>query len=179
MSTRCQIHVDGHSTIIYKHSGGYPNDNMGKGSGILSNLLPVVKRFIKLRGFDDPDYLSARILHGLMKNNDRDYDRILRRCKREGQKPKDYQFYEDSRDTLGFGIEKYDETLHGDLEYYYVVKKDHVEVLQARKGIGFGGDDRCNIANWEVIRRVDFDGNPYGEKPVKTPVKRRRKELVA
>ena len=68
---------------------------------------------------------------------------------------------------LGYGVEGFTGTFHGDEEYIYVVKKDHVEVRETVGGFGVS-DDSATLANTKVIRRVGFDGPDMRSHAIRT-----------
>jgi len=146
MSTRCQILVDGHSASIYRHSDGYPD-------GVLHDLLPLVREFTAVRG-NDPEYLSAQIVHHLVARHRREIAQLKKGYKDRGET---MGRLGDELPYLGYGVEGFSGTFHGDEAYIYVVKQDHVEVRETVGGFGVSADS-ATLANTKVIRRVGFDG---------------------
>lgn len=111
MSTRCQIgfyYGDNEqpfnkpSALIYKHSDGYEE-------GVMPELLEYLKDPENARNIGDPEYLSAWYLYKLM----------------GGFEEKGYT----SMGRIGFGI---CDGIHGDIEYYYAVYPDKVEIYETR-----------------------------------------------
>ncbi len=146
MSTRCQIIVEGCSAVLYRHSDGYPDGP----SGVLADLLPLVKRFRAVRG-DDPDYLCAQILHGMVAAHHRWANKAKKDWAKRGDK-----FSEECR-YIGYGVEALEGGLHGDLEYLYIVKSDHVEV----RGVNRLFWDSPGLHNTRVEKCVRFNGKTY------------------
>lgn len=141
MSTRCQIIVAGHDAIIYRHSDGYPNGE----HGVLASLVPLVKTFMEYRGAD-PFYLTAHIVADQIR---RHIDACDKRDALEGGFKSDYRF-------LGFGVEAYNDVLHGDIEYLYVVSLDSGVVSVCKPTAKF--DQNPSFINTEVVQVVSFDG---------------------
>lgn len=121
MSTRCQIGV--YSTrpsketikdfeaLLYRHSDGYPDTK----NGVLNDVVPFLKWWKTERGLDDTEYVSARLLQHLCNLYDKasTYD-----------KPSPFT------GTLGHGISR---SFHWDIEYYYAVYPDGVDVYDVRQ----------------------------------------------
>jgi len=86
--------------MIYRHSDGYPGTVDGKERGVLTGLVPYLKRFLKDRGFN-PSCMTARVVG----NETLQY----------GESLKEYgEFF------TGFGIDKAGD-VHGDIEYFYTI----------------------------------------------------------
>jgi hypothetical protein len=145
MSTRCQIGfyeekpevVDAQATgaeaVIYQHSDGYPGSVDGNESGVLSELIPYLRSFIKDRGWD-VSYMAARTLAHLINV----YDQYLIKAGYD-----EFQF-------TGFGIDNLrDHPIHGDIEYYYVVRPGGVDVYE----VGF---DSNGPEDFKLIQTVDL-----------------------
>ncbi len=137
MSTRCQIGIYGKEgvtelknwdALIYRHSDGYP-------SGVLPDIMPFLAYFDRVRGVDDTEYVSARLLQ-YMANL---YDRQAIEWHAQGgisglRSPRRDTEIEDTKKyagTLGHGISK---QFHWDIEFYYAISKDGVRVYEV---IGF------------------------------------------
>jgi hypothetical protein len=115
MSTRCQIQVfdkilvgkvlsveatkEG-EPVIYRHFDGYPGTVDGKERGVLTDLVPYLKRFLKARGFN-PSYMTARIVG----NETLQYGKSLKGCG---------EFF------TGFGVDKAGD-VRGDIAYFYTI----------------------------------------------------------
>ena len=120
MSTRSQILVTRRNydfanlsnrfdePLIYRHSDGYPEGE----HGVIAFLKPFCETFINIRGFDD-SYLAARLIQHMCNKYDSS-------CS---------QHWEDldTIQLLGHGI---DNDIHGDIEYFYVVKPRTIEVYE-------------------------------------------------
>lgn len=143
MSTRSQILVDGHNAIIYRHSDGYPDGE----HGVLASLLPLVKDFMLHRG-PDPEYLTAQIIADQIKRHHDWFENWEKRFNAPLQR--EYRY-------IGFGVEAWGGLLHGDIEYLYIVKTDHVEVRKPKKG--FWGNS--TLANTKRLKLVDFNGDKF------------------
>jgi len=107
VSTRAHIKVEGEEVLIYKHSDGYPDGV----HGVLAWLQPIVTRFVTERGSDE-EYLLAQIIRQAAIQ---DYKKWL--AEPEGK----YKSREPSLDPLGWGLGT---SLHGDIEFLYVIKTD-------------------------------------------------------
>jgi hypothetical protein len=119
MSTRCQCgfispdYIEGkkgknnkkYERLLYFHSDGYPK-------GILPYLIPFLIIFNKKRGLKDISYASAWLMHHMIKARDCDYN-TLEEC-----------------DFLSHGI---DDDLHGDIEYFYEIYPDRLNVYGVNK----------------------------------------------
>jgi hypothetical protein len=109
MSTRCQIafyekesqKLKKPTALIYRHSDGYPE-------GVKPELDEFLPKFLKQRGNNDIEYLSAQFLASMIKNM-HDWSDTLD---------------EDSKNTwsfIGYGICG-DRKFHGDIEFLYALK---------------------------------------------------------
>jgi len=159
MSTRSQVLVHGHNAIVYRHSDGYPDGP----SGVLKALLPLCADFIKFRGFD-PEYLTAHIAAEFIRLHRAWFKRAQRQRMKDG-----YPFGPMDRQTefIGHGVEAWDGVFHGDVEYIYIVHKDHVEVRHGGKGFW----DNSTLANTDLVKKVRFDGKGYGRPRKKDKIK--------
>ncbi len=104
MSTRCHIalykskqqRLSKPSVLIYRHSDGYPE-------GVLPEIMPFLKKWDKIRGMSDIEYLGARLLQHLTNIYDQ-------------WSPSD-----PSSGILGYGISW---AFHWDIEYLYAIYSD-------------------------------------------------------
>ena len=160
MSTRCQVFIEGEgaNVSIYRHSDGYPET----ACGVLRTLLPFINKFVKDRGRDDWSYMAAQLVGMWLMERHESY-------KHEPYKSMKKTSLASFR-WLGYGIEAHDEskgqTFHGDEEYIYVVKQDHVEIRHTLKGFR----DNPVLANTEVIGRRKFNGRKHVVAPVPVEV---------
>ena len=114
MSTRCQIGFyerkeqahDDFKALICRHSDGYPGTVDGKQYGVLPVIIPFLRWFAGARGISNPEYVSALLLQYLCN----EYDNPL-----EGG----------FTGVPGHGICLH---IHGDIEYFYKVYPNAVEV---------------------------------------------------
>ena len=115
MSTRSHIAIfeadskslsENWESLIYRHSDGYPGTVDGKEYGVLSEVVPFVRGFIKKRGWDS-EYMAARLLQHLTNLYDG-----------ESSNPGIY----------GYGIAK---SLHGDIEFLYAIYPSCIKVYDA------------------------------------------------
>jgi hypothetical protein len=109
--------------LIYKHSDGYPE-------GTLPLLKEFCEAFNKQRGLEDSEYASARYVARLATERDEQLA--------EYRNPIAMEEF----DFLGIGISK---QLHGDIEYFYAVFPNRIEVY------------RLNQDSWEFKKE---DGTP-------------------
>jgi hypothetical protein len=134
MSTRCHIIIEDPewriSTIIYRHSDGYPQGE----NGVLATLVPFVQRFVHYRGWD-PCYLPAQLLaHMIVK--DREHLRKFYQERVEEMKPGDLRdYYQREVDNvennfLGYGISP---EMHGDTDFVYVITQDAITVYNGNR----------------------------------------------
>jgi len=115
MATRCQIGIyekanmenDKFTALIYRHWDGYPEDK----GGVLAQIIPFIKEFKRLRGYDD-EYLSARLLQYMTNEND---------------KANEGKAGELVSDTLSYGICK---SFHSDIAYFYKIEPNKVKVYK-------------------------------------------------
>ena len=96
MSTRAQMQVEGNPVLIYKHLDGYPD-------GVLPTLEPFLKTFVKRRGWDDSEYMTAQISRAF----------AVEEYKEE---------YFDPYLSWGLGTE-----IHGDLNFFYLIRKNKAD----------------------------------------------------
>ena len=128
MSTRCQIgfyeskdsKIEDPKALIYRHSDGYPGDLPKEEYGVLQDIVPFLRWFKKARGINDTEYVAARLLQWLCNQ----YDGFV-------QMTAPRSFEEDKAFTglLGHGICK---EFHIDIEYYYRIYPDAVEVYDVK-----------------------------------------------
>jgi len=141
MSTRCQIAIysDGEKemeqwdVLIYRHSDGYPGTADGETYGVLADIVPFLRYWKKSRGISDTEYTGARLLQYLCNK----YDESSR------------EFTDDwgvkhpmGVGELGHGICK---GVHGDIEYFYRVYPDVVEVYKSRGSYPSAADMREKV----------------------------------
>jgi len=138
MSTRCQIGIynkkedklEDFEVLIYRHSDGYPGTVSGSQYGVLQELVPFLKYWKKTRGISDTEYCGARLLQKLTNTYDGDMLEI-----EKDRKEKMFT------GILGYGICK---TFHSDIEYFYKVYPDEVQV--------FSVDDFLEERPWTPIK---------------------------
>jgi len=125
MSTRTQIGfyekdsaLENPHTLLYRHSDGYPGDPDKNEYGVLTDLIPFCTNFIKNRGFDI-EYIGARALCYLIHKHTEDLPG------QAGWKDKIYPF----GGFLSYGICR-PGAFHGDIEYYYAVYCDRIDVYE-------------------------------------------------
>ena len=120
MSTRCQIgfygnakevQLDKPEALIYRHSDGYPE-------GVLPDILPFLKIFNEVRGLADAEYASARTLQYLTNLADEHYEKFKQNFQSVIQEP----------NFSGYGICLHG--FHGDIEYYYAIYPNRVDVYE-------------------------------------------------
>jgi hypothetical protein len=120
MSTRCQIGIyktgdcpiDQPASLVYKHSDGYPE-------GVLPLLEPFLARFAAARRLEDTEYLVAWLLFEFMLDHRKWSDKYKKKNPSTG----------DTYSFTGFGICG-DKAIHGDIEYYYRVDPDKVQIFR-------------------------------------------------
>jgi hypothetical protein len=125
MSTRCQIgfYYDDNDlmkpdALIYKHSDGYPD-------GVLPILVPFLKLFQERRGLDDVEYVAAWTMHHLIAEAIGRNKEFYEKYHKDGfNNP---FAYPDGITCLGYGISN---DFHGDLDYYYAVRRNKLEVYK-------------------------------------------------
>jgi len=127
ISTRCQIGIyesneviyyDGlpgnPEVLLYRHSDGYPG-NLDGDIGVVPDILPFLKEFMKVRGYD-VEYMGACLITYLKQFH----------C---GDKLDDKYYGMEvngvSMSILGHGISK---EFHGDIEWYYAIFPDELQV---------------------------------------------------
>ena len=116
MSTRCMIEIDGIDAKLYRHCDGYPGDLEKEECGVLMDIVPFVKDFLKNRGWDT-EYLAARLISHLIVDSDTSSSKW--------RKTWDKNWSPDEKEYTGFGICN---NYHSDIEYLYKVFKDRIEV---------------------------------------------------
>lgn len=148
MSTRCQIGIfekpfeqDGKlnnpEVLIYRHSDGYPEN-----PGVLEPLTNFCKNFIKNRGFD-PTYMGARLLPYLISTHTEDLP---------NQESEDYKGGKKKQGEFGgylsYGIDNPNlkKGIHGDIEYFYAVHEDHIDIYTTNTWNGITAES-FNLVN--------------------------------
>lgn len=154
MSTRCQVWVRGSSAITYRHSDGYPDGECG----VLASLLPFLVAFKKHRGWD-PEYMTAHIVAHFIAERKAWVATRLEEERRE--RPDGDTKYIEQSAYLGHGVEGFDGTFHGDVQYLYVVHEDEVEVRQVT-----GYKDAPTLADTKLLSCVRLNGKVYRRPPV-------------
>lgn len=142
MSTRSQIgfyktkesNIAKPDAFIYRHSDGYPGTENGSEYGVLADIIPFLKWFKNARGIADTEYCSARLLQWLCNH----YDGFVR-----FQMP--YDEKEPLTGVLGHGISN---GFHGDIEYYYRVYPNVVEVYETPYD--------AKPENWVLIKTIEL-----------------------
>lgn len=100
--------------LLYRHSDGYPD-------AVLPDLIPFLKRFAKARGWDEPDYMAARLIQHMCNLDDA-------ACSQFNSSRKKYENCEWS--LIGYGIDG-DRVFYADIEYAYAIKpKFRLEVYK-------------------------------------------------
>lgn len=134
MSTRCMLgfyhseeteerpDLEDPHTLIYRHSDGYPE-------GVLPDIIPMLVYFSKERG-NDPQYQAARVLQYMMNMSDKNANEWRMRQTNNEKKPFDIE-KADTYELLGYGISM---ELHGDIEYYYAIYPDRVDIYKVPMG---------------------------------------------
>ena len=126
MSTRCQIgfydnpkqkNLRKFTALVYRHSDGYPGKEDGSDYGVLTDIVPFLKWFNKERGLSDTEYAAARCLQHLCNTYD---TQVTKDSKQFFGTPNT-----DDAGLLGHGICR---GFHGDIEYFYAVYPDRLEV---------------------------------------------------
>ena len=107
--------------LIYRHCDGYP-------TGILPDIMPFLKKFKDVRG-NDPEYQGAWLLHELLKEHDAYMEKA-------GYK----------NGFTGFGV---CHDFHGDIEYFYAIYPDKVDVYSC------GWD--VPPKDWKLLGTVQID----------------------
>jgi len=136
MSTRSQIGFYGGTekdlnnwqALIYRHSDGYPD-------GVLPDIMPFLKWWKKDTGrHDDTEYTSARLLQYMTNLHDGRYQKHWEKAEEKGL-----------TGVYGHGICK---DFHGDIEYFYAVYPDRVDVYET--DFNFEGDKTIN----EITKKI-------------------------
>jgi len=138
MSTRCQIGIyeskekklKDFEVLLYKHGDGYPE-------GVLPDIIPFLKWWKDQRGIDDSEYAGARLLQWLCNVHDGCFitENVMR-------KNTDYT------GIYGCGICK---DFHGDIEYFYKVYPNKVEIYE----VPFM--EEFDISKFKLIKTVNFN----------------------
>jgi hypothetical protein len=147
MSTRAQIGIyekrptakqllKKWEVLLYRHSDGYPGNHETGEYGVLSDIVPFLRWFDKNQGISDTEYAGARLMQYMCNLHDGVMKDIEDRMRRSGNPHSDVHGY----GTLGYGVCK---TLHLDIEYFYAVYPQGVDIY------------RTNIHNKPV--ETDFD----------------------
>lgn len=127
MSTPCQIGLyenNKRTVLIYGHSDGYPD---GK-NGILNILVPLVKDFIKNRGYYDAMFLSAQIVYKLIENSH------------------NQDYFKDENKYSGFGISQNIVAI----EYFYKIDEFGIEVFET--------PDPWDQDSWKSVKTIYYYG---------------------
>ena len=142
MSTRCQIGfyekegqpLDKWNVLLYRHSDGYPGKADGSEAGVLADIVPYIKAFMAKRGFDI-EYLPARLLEFM--------------CRTHGSSG-GYSFNQVRIGEIETGIYIYGicTEIHGDIEYFYAIYPNRIEVY----GVPFGKPPR----NWTEVESISL-----------------------
>lgn len=149
MSTRCQIgfyeasekDLNNFQALIYRHSDGYPGTPDGKENGVLADIVPFLKWFDTKRGLDDTEYVSARLLQYLCDKHDE--------WARECAKTHEYTVENPGlTGFLGYGICK---SMHGDINYYYAVYPDQLEVWKPTHGDNY---ELSDCSKWKLLDTI-------------------------
>lgn len=119
--------------LIYRHSDGYP-------SAVLPDIIPFLKWWKTVRGISDLEYVSARLLQYLCN----EYDKASKAFEKEFGKTLNKN--DDYTGTLGHGICK---GFHGDIEYFYKVYENGVQVFSC------GFDETPD--NYKLLVTIDLD----------------------
>lgn len=173
MSTRCQIGFYGKmapeernlrkfEALIYRHSDGYPDSD----NGVIAELMPVLQEFDKVRGCGDAEYCAARTLQRFCNK----YDNAMREnlLGMANQESLSENMRTGAKRLLaepvfnGYGICN---AFHGDIEYFYAVYDNRVEVFSAFGSDGLGLSTFDEVADhperWSLIQTVSIRGwNP-------------------
>jgi len=150
MSTRCQIGfyktkyepITEWSALIYRHSDGYPD-------GVLPDIQPFLEKWAKGRGLADVEYISARLLQYLCNEYDCDMRVHEEKNKKEWEaQGKEYPEHCRFSGKLGHGICK---DFHGDIEYFYRIHPDVIEVYEV-------GDiwDKFDSNEFKIIQTIEL-----------------------
>lgn len=119
------------SVILYRHSDGYP-------SGLIPDLVPILKEYLKYRQYNTC-HLSARIIQHLCNNLDSYWDKHWK----DEPKYKDEQYK-----WISYGIS---DAYHMDIEYTYCLFPidNGNDILLQVYGTSFGQCERAE--NWKLI----------------------------
>lgn len=136
MSTRCMLgfyesqetDLEKHQALLYRHSDGYPQ-------GVLPEITPFLSWWIGTPWIGiDIEYCAARLLQYLCNEHDRGFKRSWEELRGES---------EGYTGKLGYGIAN---EFHGDIEYYYAIFPDRIDVYQT------AFDSR--LSEWKRIESV-------------------------
>ena len=126
MSTRCQIGIyDESEAKTHEPDALLYKHSDGYEEGTLPILKEFHKKFRESRGFFDAEYFAARLIQHL--TNDADY----------------------ADSMTGYGISK---SLHADIEYYYAVYPDRIEMYET--GGLLGATDEDDFKEFNLIKTV-------------------------
>lgn len=128
MSTRCQIgiyrsedqDIKNPDVLLYRHSDGYPGKVDGSEYGVLTDLVPFLKKFQEARGLSDIEYCGAWLIHHLI-------DLHVEHTKEFLKEFKMASLPLDGKDFLGHGICK---EFHWDIDYLYKITPTKLEVYE-------------------------------------------------
>lgn len=145
MSIRCQIGIyqkgeedlKDFEVLIYRHSDGYPE-------GVLPDILPYIKLFLKHRGWDE-EYLGARLLQYMTKEHDGYMGDFEKQMSKNGIKGYSGELNSNHYSFLGYGISRY---FHGDIEYFYAIYPDVVNVYKCHYS--------CEPKDWMLIDTINL-----------------------
>lgn len=125
MPTPCQIGLyenNKRTVLIYSHSDGYPD---GK-NGMLNILIPLIKDFIKNRGYYDAMFLSSQIVYKLIENSRNQY------------------YFEDENKYSGFGISQNIVAI----EYFYKITEFGIEVYET--------PNPWDQDSWKIVKTIYY-----------------------
>lgn len=152
---RCQTIIEGGDIMVYRHSEGEPDI-------VLPKLLPLLREFMKYRGWD-PFYMAAQITW-LYKQELYDCVRRSIRWNKKHNYPTKPNAY-DSIKYHGVGIRPFTGRFHSDEAFIYVVRKaGYLEVRATMEAFW----NEPVLANTKIVKCVRFDGKMI--KPPKEPV---------
>ena len=145
MSTRAQIgfyeseekDLSKWEALIYRHSDGYPDTS----TGVLAEILPFLQWWSEGRGLDDSEYCSARLLQYLCNKYDERGDEFEVRLNPDVVVTEKRKF----TGILGHGICN---GFYGDIEYFYAIYPDRLEVY-----------DTLKEGNWRLLKTINLATN--------------------
>lgn len=146
ISTRCQIGIYESKEVIYqyglprspevllyRHSDGYPG-NLNGNNGVVPDILPFLKEFMKVRGYD-VEYMGAGLICYMKQFHcGRKLDSEYCSMEVNGVKIR----------TIGHGISK---GFYDDIDYYYAVFPEELHVYE----ISIDGETARCIAKYSII----------------------------